>query len=294
MDLQEDGTPYRTMIEVIVKFLTTSASRKASYTATSTKISNPKEGVADSTARKKGGACKTPTSDVPRLAEGSSPSDSKKNKVHQDVDTQIATSKMGSLSISQYGKPITKSLATNPITHELSHSHLTPSRLSEASESTPSHLNKPTYPQTEPSSLRESAGQGLTIKPGKHSTSILQKDKTSVVSVKPREDVHIQPSSRQSGGGVIINVASGHTISPQSASNTRSSARGVVKSGHTSLASRETCTLRSDSRAESVKQKPHYGRHAYTCKDSSRNKEVTATDDKVIDSNTTLVADCKL
>lgn len=293
MDLQEDGTPYRTMIEVIVKFLTTSASRKVSHTATSTKTSYLKEGVADLTAREKGGACKTPTSDVPRPAEGSSPSDSKKNKVHQDENTQITTSKMGSLLISQHGKPITKSLATNPITHELSHSHPSPSRLSEVSESTPSHLHKPVYPRKEPSPLKESTGYGSTIEPWKHSTSLLEKDQTSVVNVKPRGGMESLSGNREGGvGGSVITVAPGHVISPGPTSSTRSSARGIFKSGHSSLVSRETPTLKSDNKTGSVKQKPYRRRNTYRDSTGS-NKEVTVQDEATSSLHASLITDCK-
>ena len=55
------------MIEVIIKFLITSASRKASTTShetTPTKCLNPKEGVANSTAGEMGGAGTTSQSDA--------------------------------------------------------------------------------------------------------------------------------------------------------------------------------------------------------------------------------------
>ena len=288
MYLQADGAPYRTMIEVIVKSLTTSASKKASATSHATTVPTkppiPKEGVASSTSQQKGGASRTPQSDVPAHTEGLSPSHFGKSK---NEDTQMATSKMGSLSISHHGKPITSFLTTttNPITtHEFSRSHLAPSHLSEVPQSALSHLDKPTNPSSELSPLRVSTRRGLMTEPRKHSATVVQKEKTRVVSVKPRGGVQVKTSSHGSGsggtGGGVINVASGHTVSLQSGSNTRSSARGL----HTSLTSRETSTLKSaGSRAESAKLKPHQGSCTYR-------DEVIATED---DSSSTLVTFCE-
>jgi hypothetical protein len=280
------------MIEVIVKFLMTSASKKASTTShatTPTKSPNPKGGMADLTPQEEGGAHRTPRSDVPTHTEGLSSSMFGKSQVYKDidVDTQIATptSKMG--SIFQHGKPITSfPTTTNPITHDFSRSHPTPSRLSEVSPSALSHLDKPTYPQTERSPLRESTRHGETIEPRKHSATSLQKEKTSVVCVKPRGDVRVQPSSRGSsaGAGGVINVASGHTVGPRPVSSSRSSARGV----HTSLQPRETPTRKSTgSRAESTQLKPYQGRNTYVYRDEA---SATVTQD---DSNSTLVTVCK-
>ena len=285
MYLQADGAPYRTMIEVIVKSLTTSASKKASATSHATTVPTksltPKEGVASTTPQQKGGASRTPQSDIPTHTEGLNPSHFGKSK---NEDTQMATSKMGSLSISDHGKPITSfpTTTTNPITtHEFSRSHPAPSHLSEVPQSALSHLNKPTYPHGELSPLRESTRRGLTTEPRKHSaTVVVQKEKARVVSVKPRGGVQVKTSSRGSGGGGagggVINVASGHTVSLQSGSNTGSSARGL----RTSLISREVSALKSaGSKAESAKLKPHQGSRTYR-------DEVIATED---DSSSALV-----
>lgn len=268
------------MIEVIVKFLTTSAGRKASTTThatTPTKFFNPREGVADMAAREGGGARKTPPSDDPTHTGGLSPSAFEKSKVDQDVDTQMATGKLGSLSTPQHGKPITKSLTTNPTTHDNSRSHPTPSHLSEVSQSTLSHFNKPVYPQSEPtrSPLKESTRHGLTAEPRKHSGSLLQKETAGVVSVKPQGGVQSLLSSR----------GSGHVISPRptgTSTSIRSSVGGVLRS---SLTTREVPTLKSDSKTESAKQKPQQRK-----RNSSDNKEVTAMEDEI---STNLVANRK-
>lgn len=288
MYLQADGAPYRTMIEVIVKFLTTSASKKVSTSQATTPINppTPKEGVANSATQQKSGASRTPQSDVPTHTEGLSPSHFGKRQAYENENTQIATSKMGSLSISHHSKPITSFPTTtaNPITtHEFSRSHPAPSRLSEVPQSTLSHLNKPTYPHSELSPLRESMRRGLTTEPRKHSATVIQKEKTRVVSVRPRGDVQIKTSSHGSSSGAaggVFNVASGHTVSPQSVSNTPLSARGV----RTSLTSRETPTCKSaGSRAESAKLKPYQGSRTYR-------DEVIATED---DSSSALVTFCE-
>jgi hypothetical protein len=245
--------------------------------------------VADSIPQEEGGAHRTPRSDVPTHTEGLSSSMFGKSQVYKDidVDTQIATptSKMG--SIFQHGKPITSfPTTTNPITHDFSRSHPTPSRLSEVSQSTPSYFDKPTYPQSERSPQRESTRHGGTIEPRKHSATSLQKEKTSVVNVKPRGDVRVQPSSRGSSAaaGGVVNVASGHTVGPRPVSSTRSSAGGV----RTSLTSRETPTRKSiGSRAESLKLKPYQGRNTYMYRDEV---SATVTQD---DSSSTLVTVCK-
>ena len=182
------------MIEVIVKFLSTSASRKASATShetTPTKCLNPREGVADSIAGEMGGAGTTSRSDVPTHKGGLNASALEKSKVHQDVDvdTQTATSKLGSLSTSQYGKLITKSSTTSPITDVFLHSYPTTSHLTDVLQSTPSHLNKLMYPKTEPSPLSVGTRYGMMVEPQKHSSTLQQKEKSSVVSVKPRGEV---------------------------------------------------------------------------------------------------------
>ena len=274
--LQEDAAPYRTMIEVIVKFLTTLATRKSltiSHAATPTKISNSKEGVVDSTSQERGGACKTPGPDVPTHAKGISTSDFGKNKVHQDVDPQGTTSKTGSLS--QHGKPITKSSTSNPISHDVSSSY-----------PTPSHFDKVTYPQTQPSSRKESSRYRLMIEPRKSS---LQKDGASMVTVKPRGGVQTAPSS--SGDGSVINVASGRHMPYVGglwpASNDHSPARRMLTmSAHNSAASRKQPTLKpSNSKAESPKPKPHQdGLPTSTWRGSACNEELTVIQDVSITS----------
>lgn len=271
------------MIEVIVKFLTTSATRKTSsisHAATPTTISNPKESVTSPTTHERIGAYKTAG---PDRTEGLNSSVFKKNKMHQDIDLQMTTGKGGSHS--QHGKPITKSSTSSPLSHEFSSSHPTPSHLLEStpsyltkvSQSMSQHLDKTTYPQAEVSPLKESRGSGSTVEPKKHSTSLLQKDRTSIMNVKPRGGV---PSPLDGSGGGIT-VASGHVASSRPTSNTRSSARGVLKSVHiSSMTSREPPTLKPDNKAESAKQKPHQGRHTY--RDSTSNKEVTVTQDEII------------
>ena len=276
--MQEDAAPYRTMIEVIVKFLTTSASRKAStisHAATLTKILNPKEGVAAPTAQERGGTYKTPGSDVPIHTEGLSTSNFKKSKVQQDVDLQMAIGERDTLS--QHGKPITKSSTSSPLSHEFLSSHPAPSHLSKVPESTPSHFDKAMYPQVQLSPLKKSRGSGSTIEPRKHSTSLLQKEKTSVVSVKPRGGM-LSPSGGSSGGSVIT-VASAYMVSSQPTFNTLSSTRGMLKSVDSSMTSREPPTLKPSNKAELAKKKPHQGRHTY--KDSTGNKEVTVTQDEL-------------
>ena len=267
------------MIEVIVKSLTTSASKKASATSHATTVPTKpptsKEGVASTTPQQKGGASRTPHSDIPTHTEGLNPSHFGKSK---NEDTQMATSKMGSLSISDHGKPITSfpTTTTNPITtHEFFRSHPAPSHLSEVPQSALSHLNKPTYPHSELSPLRESTRRGLMTEPRKHSAAVVQKEKARVVSVKPRGGVQVKTSSHGSSSG----GAGGGSL--QSGSNTRSSARGVL----TSLTSREAPALKSaGSRAESAKLKPHQG-GSHTYRD-----EVIATED---DSSSALVTFCE-
>ena len=281
------------MIEVIVKFLSTSACRKASTTShetTPTKCLNPREGVADSTAGEMGGAGTTSRSDVPTHKGGLNASALEKSKVHQDVDvgTLTATNKLDSSSTSQYGKPITKSSTTSPITDDFLHSYPTTSRLTDVLQSTPSHLDKPMYPKTEPSPLSVGTRYGVMVEPRKHLSTLLQKERTSVLSAKPRGDVQIQPSSRGSSGG-IINVTSGRVISPHSTSSTRSSAGGVLKSVHTSLTSREIHTLKLDSEADSAKQNPYQRRQ----RNRGSTEMTIAQDEATSSSHASLITKCK-
>ena len=277
--LQEDAAPYRTMIEVVVKFLTTLAIRKSltiSHAATPTKISNSEEGAVDSISQERGGACKTLGPDVPSHAKGISTSDFGKNKVHQDVDPQVATSKTGSLS--QHGKPITKSSTSNPISHDVSSSY-----------PTPSHFDKVTYPQTQSSSRKESARYRATLEARKPSTSLLQKEGASMVTVKPRGGVQTLPSSGGGGGGSVINVASGHhmphVVCLRPASNDHSPTRRMLTSAHSSATSKKQPTLKPYSKAESPKPKSHQdGLPTSMLRGSAYNEESTVEQDVSITS----------
>ena len=168
--------------------------------------------------------------------------------MHQDVDPQMITSKTDSLS--QHGKPITKSSTSNPFSHDVSTSY-----------PAPSHFDKVTYPQTQSSSRKESTRNRSTLEVRKPSTSLLQKEGTSMVAVKPRRSVQTAPSS--SGDGSVINVASGRHMPYVGglwpASNDHSPARRMLTmSAHSSAASRKQPTLKpSNSKAESPKPKPH-------------------------------------
>ena len=274
MDLQEDPAPYRTMIEVIVKSLTNSANRRTpntTHVSMVTNVSSFKEGVANSTSRERDEpAYRTSDSAIPTLTGGEKNTANIIEKIAELRGVDPLVSADGAGTLSRDGKPITKYLTSNPISHNFSRPHT----MATASH----HLGKKlTYPHAEPSLLEEGTIHESTVEPKRHSAASKQKDSTNIiVSVKSQRDV---PSRHGGVGSSVIRVASGSIAGPRLTSIAPPPGRRVLKSEHGSLATREqplACTLMPDNKAGLAKMKLYEENSSmHTSAVSHRNKEVT-------------------
>ena len=161
-NVQEETTPHRTMIEVIVKFLKSSEARKSSHTATPTKTATTtaaslEGGVVDPAHQSKSGRGIAMETEL--LIRGTGHFISERDKGHlQQQNVHSLSSKY------QDGKPITKPPTSNPPAYKFS--------------SFPPHQSD-SWSDT-------STSKGTKVDRKTHSTPLSQKGGTKVVTVAPR------------------------------------------------------------------------------------------------------------
>ena len=244
--VQEEAAPYRTMIEVIVKFLVTSTGRRTSTisnSATPTKVQSamsPKEmDLTSQSGRGKSDILRESDLPVKGITSSGShgfvteKSEGLTQHHHQDADPPINDSRIDSQF--QRGKPITKPITSNPLTYDFSSSH--------------SHIGESMPPQ--PGSWRNDASKEPRVDPRKHSTHSSRKDEAKVVTVKQR-------ASR------ALPISSGMTTSGLAAGFHAGTVKGLNSSG------RKQCTVASkefkpsgNEEATSDASTSWYGRHSH-------------------------------
>lgn len=185
--LQEEATPYRTMIEVIVKFLTTTdSSRNTSATDTPTKTSHDTRiegGVADNTSRK---------SERGHTVDARDTTLTVKSFIESGLSSEDKSMQSSKPS---HGKPITYAPASTPLGSEFS--SMSPDKR---------------MPPPEPNYLWTDTGARKQSK-SKHPAPSSLQDRSKVVTVRPRtRDRALQ------GSGV---ATSGPTMDIQASSSSR-------------------------------------------------------------------------